>query len=141
MSGAAVGPEIVPLVGLAEQEGAEVAHGIGAAFSPAHASTFEALSDEPFAAGFDRSGTDLPAHGPVARIVHLVLMVVEILKLLTIDLAARRSPPSHFQLFPDGQQRRAAFVFELVAPSGCLLRRSLRVVTTGKEMARAGQAR
>ena len=105
MSRRAVGsPEIVPLIGLAEQEGAEVAHGVGAALAPAHASPLQSLSDEPLAAGFHRSGADLPPHGPVARIVHLMLMVAEVLQLLVMDLAARR--PELMDAIHEEAQRR-----------------------------------
>src|SRR4051812_10494991 len=52
-----------------------------------------------------------------------MLMVAEVLQLLTIEITSRRPPATHVHLFPDGEQRRAAFVLELMTPGRCLLRR------------------
>ncbi len=104
------------MVGVAEEEGAEVAHGVGAAFFPAHAGAFESLRDEALAAGLDRSGADLPAVGEVARIVHPMLMVAEVLGLLPIGLTPPSAPAFGVELLPLGQERGAAGVLQVMTP-------------------------
>lgn len=93
-----------------------MAHGVGAAFFPAHAGAFEALGDEAFAAGLDGAGADLPAVGEVAWVVHSMLMVAEVLSLFAIDLAPPAAPAPGIELFPLRQEGRAPCVFQLMTP-------------------------
>ena len=114
-----------------------MAHGGGAVFFPAHAGAFKALGDEAFAAGFDRTGADLPTIGAIARVIHPVLMVAEVLHLFTISFAAPATPAMGLELFPFGQERRASLVFQLMAPLLRECSRGRRIV----RMTRSGERR
>ena len=110
------GPVVGPLFGVAEEEGAEVAHGVGAAFLPTHAGAFESLGDEALAAGLNGARADLPAVRVVTRIVHAMLMVAEVLSLFAIDLAPPAAPVVGIELFPLRQEGRAPCVLQMMTP-------------------------
>jgi len=63
------------------------AHGVGAVFAPAHAAAFETIGHHRLARALDRSRADLPAVGPIVRIVHAMVMVAEVADALRMRLA------------------------------------------------------
>src|SRR3954447_749417 len=64
-----------------------MAHPIRALFPPAHPRPLEALADDRLARRLYRAAADLPAPGPVARVVHAVGLILEVDHRLTTHLA------------------------------------------------------
>ena len=63
---------------MAEVEGSEVADGVGSVFAPAHAAPFEAIAHHGLAGALHRTAADLPAVRQITRVVHPMLVVLEV---------------------------------------------------------------
>jgi hypothetical protein len=93
-----------------------VAEGVGSGFAPAHAAAFEPIANDGFAGGFHGTGTDLPALGEIAGVVHPMAMIAKVRELLAVALADRLAAIAQIQALQARQNRSAAFVFQAVAP-------------------------
>src|SRR5690242_615854 len=94
---------------LAKEQGAEMAEGVAAGGAPTHAAAGQAVIDDGFAGALDGTRADLPALAQVVRIVHLVLMITEVVRLATVDFAYRVAFAADIERFQMRAHRRAAF--------------------------------
>lgn len=106
-------PEGVPLAGFAEVERPEVADGVRARFAPAHPGAFQSVAHHGLAGALDRPRADLPSFRNVARVVHAVEVVAEVIRYTLVSLLERGALREITRL-QAGERRRAPFVLQLM---------------------------
>src|SRR5947209_4063635 len=71
-------PEGVPLARLTAEQGAQVAHGVGAVLPPAHPRLLEPLTHYRLARALHRPRADHPAVRQVLRIIHAMQVAAQV---------------------------------------------------------------
>src|SRR4051812_3416445 len=91
---------------------------VGPALAPAHPAPLQPLVDYRSARRLDVPRADLPTRLDVARIVHPIRVVADVLRHLTMDLDGRLGPAAPVHRLQRRQDHRPALVLERMAPTG-----------------------
>lgn len=108
-------PEAIPLARLAQVERSQVADCVGAVASPAHAAAFEPIADDRAARALDRTGTNLPTVGQVARVVHSRDVIAVVLCVDAMSFLNGGTARTDIERFEFDEHRLTAFVLQAMA--------------------------